>query len=517
MTTVITQLARLVQHVGLAALALCLLDACQTKLTSAAPAAPQDAGDNSRAMDAAAGTGERVTGEPPALPGFCARPGADAVRELFCTPVQPTIRGVRDLEILLGFLSPEAAASEAPAAAGVVDNGDRHITAALGHSTALSGQLVSPLNPRLIVLGAETIMAFQRGIQRIELISRARDTGTFNFYLVDFEQACNQGNACSFGDLYTPRIESNWLRVSVRNGEDLANTPQDCRACHQRGLEAPTLLMRELQNPWTHFFVQAGATLNMPGVTGSDLLADYLQAKGDEGYGGIALATISSSSPFVLQNRVGSTQPLVFDAPTIFSERYPYGPDGFASEALPSPTWQRAYDAFKRGEQLASPYLEQRASDQAKQAKLSEAYQRYRAGTLGADELPDLADIFPDDPHVRAQIGLQTEPDASAADALIQACGSCHNDVLDQSLSRARFNIAVSRLDRAELALAVERIERAPTEPGAMPPSDARQLDPSARARLLDYLRQDPSSLQADSRLERAAQLGMAGGETVTD
>jgi hypothetical protein len=512
MTTVITQLARLDRHVRLAVLALCVLGACQTSPASA-PAAAKDAGDNSRAMDAA---GERVTGEPP-LPGFCARAGSDAVRELFCTPVQPTIRGVRDLEILLGFFSPEAEAREGPAAAGGVDNGDRHITAALGHSTALSGQLVSPLNPRLIILGAETIMAFQRGVQRIELISRARDTGTFNFYLVDFEQACNQGNACSFGDLYTPQVETNWLRVAVRDGEDLVNTPQDCRACHQRGLEAPTLLMRELLNPWTHFFVQAGATLDMPGVTGSDLLADYLKAKGDEGYGGIALATISSTSPFVLQSRVGPVQPLVFDAPTIFNERYPYGPDGYASEARPSPTWQRAYEAFKRGEQLASPYLEQRASDQEKQAKLSEAYQRYRAGAIRADELPDLADIFPDDPRVRAQIGLQTEPDASAEETLIQACGSCHNDVLDQSLSRARFNIAVSRLDRAELALAVERIELAPTTPGAMPPSDARQLDPSARARLLDYLRQDPSSLQADSRLERAAQLGMAGGRTVTE
>jgi hypothetical protein len=494
-----------------AVLALCLVTACHSAPKSA-PLAPQNAGqDAGRVLDAA---GEPVTGEA-AAPGFCARAGADAVRDVFCAPVPPTIRGLHDLQVLLGFYSAEAEAIQGPQAAGKLYEASGHIAAALGHSSALSGHLVSPLNPRVIILGGSTIMAFQRGVQRIELISRARDAGTFNFYLVDFEQACNAAErGCSFGDLYTPQVEADWLRVAIRDGEDLANTPQDCRTCHQRGLEAPTLLMRELESPWTHFFLPPGATLSLPGVSGSDLTADYLEAKGDESYGGIALATISSASAFVLQNRVGPAQPLLFDAPAIFNERYPYGPDGYASEAQPSPTWERAYEAFKRGEQLALPYLEQRASDLAKQAKLSEAYRAYRAGAISADELPDLADIFPDDPQLRARIGLQTEPDASAEEALIQACGSCHNDVLDQSVSRARFNIAVSRLAPAELALAVERIERPRTAPGAMPPPEARQLDPAARARLLDYLRQDPGALQADARLERAAQLGMAGGAT---
>jgi hypothetical protein len=502
-----TQLACLDRRVGRAVLALWLVVACQTSPASA-PAAARDAGDR-HTMDAAADLG---MGES-AAPGFCARAGADEVRDLFCTPVQPTIGGLRDLQVLLGFYSSSAAATEGPQAAGKLFEGSGHIAAALSHSTALSGRLVSPLNPRVIILGDNTIMAFQRGVQRIELISRARDTGTFNFYLVEFEQACSRGdNGCSFGDLYTLQIETNWLRVTIRDGEDLENTPQDCRQCHQRGLETPTLLMRELQNPWTHFFLPSSATSSLPGVSGADPMRDYVDAKGDEIYGGLALKTISTSSAFVLQTRVGAPQPLLFDAAAILSERYPYGPDGYATEAHPSPTWERAYEAFKRGEQLALPYLEQRASDPEKQAKLTEAYQRYRAGEISAYELPDLADIFPDDPRLRAQIGLQTEPDATAEEALIQACGSCHNDVLDQSLSRARFNIAVSRLDRAELALAVERIERAPTAPGAMPPPEARQLAPAARARLLDYLRQDPKSLQADSRLERAAQLGMAGG-----
>jgi hypothetical protein len=125
--------------------------------------------------------------------------------------------------------------------------------------------------------------------------------------------------------------------------------------------------------------------------------------------------------------------------------------------------------------------------------------------------LPNLADIFPDDAMTRARIGLQTEPDASPADALIQACASCHNDVLDQSLSRARFNIDVSRLDRAALDLAVERIELAPGAVGAMPPREARQLDKGTHARLVAYLKQD-APVPKDDSLARAAQLGMVGG-----
>jgi hypothetical protein len=158
------------------------------------------------------------------------------------------------------------------------------------------------------------------------------------------------------------------------------------------------------------------------------------------------------------------------------------------------------------------PYLEQRVSDPDKQAALSEAYRRYTLNEISEGELPDLSDIFPDDPHERAQRGLQTEPDATPEDALIQACGSCHNDVLDQSISRARFNISVSRLDRRELDRAIERLERPVGSDGAMPPREVRQLDPSARDRLIEYLQQAETELDPERRLDRVAQLGMTGG-----
>jgi mono/diheme cytochrome c family protein len=95
---------------------------------------------------------------------------------------------------------------------------------------------------------------------------------------------------------------------------------------------------------------------------------------------------------------------------------------------------------------------------------------------------------------------------------LVQACASCHNDVLDQTVSRARFNVNVGRLSRAELDVAIERVERSGGDLGAMPPPGARQLDGEARARVIDYLRRTDLSVSADPMLERAAMLGMTGG-----
>jgi mono/diheme cytochrome c family protein len=450
----------------------------------------------------------RLRAEQPAL---CERDRGDKVRDIFCSADAPTITGLADLQKLL-----QAVPGEPPDGYGEQYPPSAPVTM-LGHSTALSGQRVSPLNPRLIVISDDVIVAFQRGVQKVEVIAEARNPSVFNFYLIEFEQACNlDAHGCSPGDLYTPRVEQDWLRVSIQDDEDLKNTVNDCRQCHQRASVFPRLLMRELNNPWTHFFQPLPASADVfvgPGVQGHNLLQDYLDAKGDELYGGFAPKNVLGLGLFLLESTVLADQPVLFDAPGIENERFPFDPDrGYPEDPGHSPTWEAAFEAFKRGEQLALPYVEARVTDPDKHRDRTEAYRRYRDGELTADELPDLADIFSDEPHVRARLGLQTEPDASAEEALIQACGSCHNDVLDQSLSRARFNIDLWKLDRSEIAQAIARIERAPDAPGVMPPPEARQLDPQARARLLDYLRADPLAREPDPRLQHAAALGMAGG-----
>jgi mono/diheme cytochrome c family protein len=472
------------------------------------PAAPSsDAG-----MDGGSDAGRDAGPARADLPALCARDRGDKVRDVFCGATAPEVRGLEDLQRLLRTVPAD------PANPSGSSFGPNALVTLLGHSTALSGHRVSPLNPRMIVISSGVFMAFQRGVQKIELIASARNQGFFNFYLIEFEQACNaKPDGCSAGDLYTPSVERDWLRVRIQDDEELKNTPNDCRQCHQRGSEYPQLLMRELNNPWTHFFQPLPASADQfagPGVQGHDLLRDYLDAKGDEPYGGFVASTLVGIAPFVLENAVGTDQPVLFDAPGIETERFPYDADaGYPEEPGTSATWQDAWHAFERGEQLALPYVETRVSDSRKQAELSKAYTRYRAGQLSADELPDLSDVFPDDPALRARIGLQTAPDADAQDTLIQACGSCHNNVLDQSISRARFNIDLWKLDRAEIAQAIARIELGHGEPGVMPPPEARQLDAAARKKLLGYLRSDPLAAAPDERLQRAAEMGMAGGK----
>ena len=448
--------------------------------------------------------------EETALPGFCVRPDQDAVRDVFCGDQAPEIRSLHDLQTLLQ-ISPSSKDENLPYVGEVMPDNPYAAAgrvAVMGHSTSLSGQLVSPINPRVLVMGSKTMLAYVRGTQRIELISTSRTMPKqINFYLLSFEQKCNQHGGCNPGDLFTSKVESDWTRVTIEDGEQLKNTPSDCRVCHQRTGEQAQLLMRELESPWTHFFLPTNLEGEpLPGVAGSDLMSDFVAAKGGEIYGGFDLTTISAVSPFIMQMRVGIRQPLFFDSASILQERYQAGTDG----EQPSATWETAYEAFKRGEQLALPYFDQRATDLDKQAALTDAYRRFRAGELDADELPDLSDVYSDDPAIRARIGLQTEPDASAEDVLIQACGSCHNNVLDPSISRARFNIDLSKLDRAELDIALDRIQRDPSEPGVMPPAESRQLDEGGRARLIEYLRSEP---KPSERLRHAAELGMAGGE----
>ncbi|MET0385824.1 MAG: hypothetical protein ABW321_07690, partial [Polyangiales bacterium] len=208
-------------------------------------------------------------------------------------------------------------------------------------------------------------------------------------------------------------------------------------------------------------------------------------------------------------------QPLEFDGDLILNQLWPWSPEGYQPGPTPSAAWHASFDAFKRGDQLALPYHAGRATDLDKQSVLSDAYQAYRRGELSADGLPDLGDIYPDDAQLRAEMGLQNVPGSTPAELLVQACGTCHNDVLDQSLSRARFNIALQRLDPSELDVAIGRLQLPRGAAGAMPPKDARQLDPDSRAALIAYLQQPSLSAEDQALLQHAAERGMAGPQLI--
>lgn len=404
-------------------------------------------------------------------PALCMRRGDDAVRRLFCGPKAPVIAGLADLIRSLKLT----------------------VSTLLGHSTALGGQLVSEINPRSIHLrsgacGDFSALAFVRGEQRVELASYDHIPGRFNFYLLEFRQACNDASGgCSHGDLFTPAIEQGWQALRLTDDEELKNSAQDCRRCHQRGarepLHEPVLLMRELFSPWTHFFES-----DQPS---SELRERYRSAKGDEPYAGFdpdEIVGISAGGPLQLQRVIEESQgcepthyqPLEFSSSTIESELRMEGR---------SRTWRRAYEAFRLGEAVAPPYFKPVATDPEKVAARAADYQRFLQGELSKDELPDMRDVFPDDPQTRAEIGLTVEPDASGPALSVQACEACHNGLLDPTLSRARFDVDLTRMSREQLDRAIERLSLPEDDPLTMPPKEARTLDPPGRARLIAYLR----------------------------
>jgi len=472
-------------------------------------------------MDAGKKTGSR-TG-PLVRPAFCDSPKNDAVHDAFCADDAPPVADLLTFERLLGFDLQKTSASDdgvssmdggwddhAGEGGGYAELSSRAVL--LGLSTALSGRMVSPINPRAILIGEETFIAYQRGVQQVEVATHDRDSSEFNFYLASFEQACN-ADGCSHGDLFTERVEQNWTRLSLQDDEELKNSPLDCRQCHQRGRETPILLMRELEGPWNHFFTNdyndEPQTL-FPEPMGRELVEDYRRARGDEPYAGLPISVVRGTAGLTLQARVDRHQPLLFDGNDILNERWPWADGGFAQQPERSATWDKNYESFRRGETLQLPHYQTRPTDPEKQARLTERYTQYRSGVISAEELPDLADIYPDDPVMRAEIGLQTAPDDSPVTLLITACGSCHNDVLDQTISRARFNIDLATMDEAERKLAVERVLRAPQDPGVMPPPESRQLTPEARDRLTAYLQSGTRDAEDDTALRHAAKEGMA-------
>jgi mono/diheme cytochrome c family protein len=433
---------------------------------------------------------------------LCARAGDDPLRSLFCGDEPPAIGSIVDLETALGVDSANL-------------KGINGLSIA-GHSTSLSARSISSINPRVIIVRIEPpavdadgnpaapgsqpgapellALAFARGEQFVELMVRDRDDLELRFYVLAFRQACNAAaDSCKPGELLTPEIESNWLETSLYDERDLADTTLDCAPCHQPdGPGSRKLLrMQELHTPWTHWFAPS-----TPG--GQALIADYVAAKGDEGVAGVSGWQVQHANPVNLNLQVvyagPNTQPNSSDWQAIEAEvkssAAAKGGDQPRDNSIAgeSATWRAGYERALRGEAITFPYHDVKVSDPIKLARMSEAYQAYQRGELAARDLPDIRDVFPDDPARLAEMGQLTPASVSGEDVLLQACSTCHNARLDPTLSRARFRADLAGIERAEKDVAIERLRLPPSDPHAMPPARLRALTDEARAQALDAL-----------------------------
>lgn len=435
----------------------------------------------------------------------CARQGNDVVRDALCAGL-PAPTSLAELQTRLGV------GADQIGDVNTVKTGEMRGISVTAHSTALGKRSVSAINPRVIAvhigftpntqIGVERdlmtrmfALAFTRGEQLVEMVATDRTEKRLNFYVFGFRQACNgQPGGCKPGDLLTTAVESNWTEVSLYDEADLSNTVLDCATCHQpNGPDTPKLLrMQELDSPWTHWI-----SPNTEG--GKVLLEDFVNAHGDEPYAGMPAALIARTDPNSLATLVflaSPVQPNKFTSLLIEQEIRQSAAAAGGSQpgdnSIPgmSPTWTQTFETASRGEAISVPYPNVKVTDAAKLAQMTAAYRAYRSGQLLAADLPDIRDVFPDDPARLAEMGMATPPGQDGASVLLSACGECHNARLDQSVSRARFRADLQAMSREEKDIAITRLQLPPDHPAAMPPARLRVLTAEARERAIEALRQ---------------------------
>ncbi len=415
------------------------------------------------------------------LAALCARNNGDAVSKAFCTPATPpAITSLVELQKLLGL----------DFKAGNTTNGKNGNPAFVltGHSSSLVTRFTSAINPRVIIftpppstgrvntptpLASFIAMGFVRGEQFVELISNDptanAGAGGLNFFLFKFEQACNATAAgCAVNDLLTPKVESNFTAYTLYQDVDIKNSIFDCNQCHQTGGPGTAKILRqqELQNPWGHFFRNNRAN-------GQALLADYAAAHAvTETYGGIPGAAITNSDPAQLEGLVENqgfkAQPNEFNTNNIL--------DKGASAA-----WLTLYSNGKTAADIPAPYHENRVTDPTKLAAATAAYTAATA-PAGAPLTMDIRDVFLD----TALSDLSFRPDPALATAsdgkgiLVQMCQQCHNPTLDQTQTRAKFDVTkLATLSVDEKQKAILRLNLPVDSFRRMPPPRFRALSPT--------------------------------------
>jgi cytochrome c553 len=426
------------------------------------------------------------------LANLCARTGEDDVRDAFCDHV-PEVYSLYDLQRTLGV------DSESVTNLREIKTGGVTAISLAGHSTSLSKHNVSAINPRLFQARARfpsfqmVILAFNRGDQEVELISRDRVTGELNFYLVTFKQACNDAKkGCNHADLFTSAIERDWTEMSLYDELDLQNTVWDCATCHQPNGPGSIkqIIMQEFNAPFTHWFFRESEG-------GNALLTDYLAAHSDDPLGGMTSEQVTVTDPTLLPTLIlarDGTYKGIFDSVRIEQEikqnSTAEGGGQPHDNRIPgeSQTWRDAYENSLRGTPLTLPYHDVKVTDPEKLSAVSEALQAFSRGELEADELPEINDVFPDDPKLLAELGMTTEPGSEGESVLLQACAQCHREPLDPTLSRARFRADLKGMTRNEKDLAIQRMRLDPNDPLAMPPVRARKLTEEARDRAIKAL-----------------------------
>lgn len=446
---------------------------------------------------------------------LCERGGTDTIRELFCSEAPPTITSLKQLvdAVGLGFKVPFAEGGRV--AAGI--NPGIAIT---GHSSSLVARNVSQINPRAIYFTSPNgltrepdgrlprlaFLGFVRGEQFVEFISNSEDDrDTLSFFLIRFEQACNADHSCSVGDLLSPAIEKDWTGLTIYEDDDIENTVVDCKRCHQPDGPSSQKILRlqEFKVNWTHFFRNKGPNNTalqvnpgidfdgtlvggdeaVPGLEGGlALLNDFHKAHGyAEDYAAIPADFIPESAPIFLEDIIKfkgdrDKQANEYNGLVIEQEIKSLNPFQPMDNSVPgkSPTWEKLYDNYLYGNVIAPPYHDVKVTDPVKLEAMSKSYRSFVDGEITADELPDIRDAFLESQQWK--MGFAAKPGLDGQGIITQLCSTCHNEKLNQNLSRARFDADLTKMSMEQRATAAERLQLPDDHLLKMPPAGSSSL-----------------------------------------
>ena len=432
---------------------------------------------------------------------------ANALRDAFCGATRPTITSLAQLQnaLGLGFVNPTLAGRDNNG------QGGNPSFALTGHSSSLVARYISAINPRAIIFTPPNrraavpgfvTMGFARGEQFVEIAMGDRNTNQVTYFLAVFQQACNVSAAgCTMGDLLTPTVETNWTSFTLYDDSDLKNNIVDCLHCHQPAGPAAARIqrMQELPNPWTHWFRD-----NRRG--GIALFSDFRAAHpANESYAGIPAALLNSGDPELLEDLIRGNgfgnQPNVFNGGPIEAEVQRSSPGQPANNNTPgvSTTWNALYNNALQGNVIPPPYHDVKVTDAAKLASMTAAYQAFVSGSLARADLPDIREVFLES---RAfEIGRTVDPSLDGLGVITQACTQCHNSRLDQTITRARFNVNLAQMSDLnggvltglardqEIGTAINRMKLTIEDVRIMPPAKFfRHMNAGDIAKATQYL-----------------------------
>jgi len=408
----------------------------------------------------------------------CAKHYGDIISAKFCASAKPpTLTSLADLEALLGLtVAPN------PNNLSTINTNVR--VTLNGESTGLGLRSTNPITPRAFLSTPPLtsgpnptyqVLTFSRGEPFVELVANDPAAQTLRFFLVRFHPTC-EATGCTNADLQTSTIESGWTGYSLYDDAAIANTTVDCLNCHQAGGPGTKkiLRMQELLNPWGHwFYPERPETLK--------IVQAFQAAHPTESYAGIPAQNILPSRPFslmqLLQNNGFGTQPNGFDTLTINNELAAGGA---------SATWAQLYAKSVAGLEIPVPYYTN-PYDTTKLQALTAAYQQTIAGTMPRAQMPDVSATMMD--TALADMSIRPKAGLDGHGILVHMCQMCHNSRLDQTQSRARFNVEqLAQLSRAEKDLAIARLSLPADDRHMMPPVRFHELSAAERQLAIDEL-----------------------------